>query len=63
MIHAGDASYLYDNDIVFGMVINGIAKAYPQRIMGWHEMVVDNFDDSRVAGVFGRSHIRGNPGV
>ncbi|MEM6847678.1 MAG: DUF3179 domain-containing protein [Pseudomonadota bacterium] len=35
---AADADYLLDTDLVFGVAINGDARAYPLRIMGWHEM-------------------------
>lgn len=30
--------YLNDDDLVFGVSINGDTRAYPLRIMGWHEM-------------------------
>jgi len=33
--------YLDDGDIVFGVHHNGKAKAYPQRILVWHELVND----------------------
>ncbi len=46
------ADYLHDDDVVFGIVINGIAKAYPQRILAWHEMFIDNFGDTDIAGVY-----------
>ena len=36
-----DARYLLDDDLVFGVRINGDARAYPLRIMGWHEMFND----------------------
>ena len=32
------ADYLLGTDLVFGVAINGDARAYPLRIMGWHEM-------------------------
>ena len=32
------ADYLLPDDLVFGVEINGDARAYPLRIMGWHEM-------------------------
>ncbi len=35
------ATYLKDDDEVFGVSINGDARAYPLRIMGWHEMFND----------------------
>ncbi len=38
LISAGEANYLLDDDLVFGVEINGDARAYPLRIMGWHEM-------------------------
>ncbi|MEE9389321.1 MAG: DUF3179 domain-containing protein [Paracoccaceae bacterium] len=38
----GDAAdYLRDDDLVFGVAINGDIRAYPLRIMGWHEMFND----------------------
>ena len=40
-IKADDADYLLDDDEVFGVEINGDARAYPLRIMGWHEMFND----------------------
>lgn len=41
MIAAGDADYLADDDLVFGVSINGDHRAYPLRILGWHEMFND----------------------
>ena len=38
LIGAAEADYLIDTDLVFGVEINGDARAYPLRIMGWHEM-------------------------
>lgn len=40
-INADQASYLKDDDEVFGVEINGETRAYPLRIMGWHEMFND----------------------
>lgn len=37
--------YLDDDDIVFGLAANGVVRAYPQRILVWHEIVND-----RIAG-------------
>jgi len=34
-------TYLQDDDLVFGVSINGDARAYPLRILGWHEMLND----------------------
>ncbi len=38
LIPAGEADYLRGDDLVFGVEINGDVRAYPLRIMGWHEM-------------------------
>lgn len=38
---AGDADYLEDNHVVFGIALNGEARAYPKRILAWHEMALD----------------------
>ncbi len=38
---AADATWLKDDDIVFGVEINGEARAYPRRIMEVREMVND----------------------
>ncbi len=36
-----DATWLEPGEAVFGVVINGEARAYPLRIMDWHEMTND----------------------
>ena len=41
MTSAAQADYLLDSDLVFGVEINGDVRAYPLRIMGWHEMFND----------------------
>ncbi|MEN0088740.1 MAG: DUF3179 domain-containing (seleno)protein [Pseudomonadota bacterium] len=38
---AADATWLKDDDIIFGVVVNGEARAYPRRIMEVREMVND----------------------
>lgn len=52
MLRAGEARYLGDKDVVFGIEINGDARAYPQRILAWHEMFVDRVGGVEVAGVY-----------
>ena len=49
MIAANDADYLLDDDLVFGVEINGDIRAYPLRIMGWHEMFNDTIGGVPVA--------------
>ena len=41
MITASKASYLLPDDLVFGININDDKRAYPLRILGWHEMLND----------------------
>jgi hypothetical protein len=41
MTSAAAATYLSSSDPVFGLAINGDVRAYPARIMDWHEMVND----------------------
>ena len=38
LVAAKTAGYLADDNLVFGVSINGDVRAYPLRIMGWHEM-------------------------
>jgi len=42
-VAAGDAHFLHADDRVLGVVRNGVAKAYPVRILNWHEIVNDTF--------------------
>lgn len=52
LIPANKADYLAKSDVVFGVYINGIAKAYPKRILAWHEFFTDTFGAAKVAGVY-----------
>ena len=52
MIPAEQANYLEDDNIVFGIAVNGDIRAYPKRILAWHEMFVDNVGGINVAGVY-----------
>ncbi len=36
---------LRDDEQVLGVFINGVAKAYPTRILSWHELVNDDYRD------------------
>ena len=49
MLAAADADYLHDDDLVFGVKIKRDARAYPLRIMGWHEMLNDTIGGVPVA--------------
>lgn len=52
MIAADAADYLAPDNTVFGIEINGDARAYPKRILAWHEMFVDRVGGVDVAGVY-----------
>ena len=52
MMAAQQARYLNDDNVVFGVEINGDARAYPKRILAWHEMFVDTIGGVDVAGVY-----------
>jgi hypothetical protein len=41
MLRAEQADYMAPNEPVFGIDVNGDARAYPQRILEWHEIVND----------------------
>lgn len=41
--------FLHDDDRVVGIYRNGRARAYPQRILVWHEIVNDSFGEDGVA--------------
>ena len=47
-IPAASASYLKPDDRVLGMELNGIVKAYPIRILDWHEIANDDFNGQPV---------------
>jgi len=52
MISAKKADYLDDNDVIFGIEVNGDVRAYPKRILAWHEMFVDEVGGVNFAGVY-----------
>ncbi|KAB1188271.1 MULTISPECIES: DUF3179 domain-containing protein [Haloferax] len=50
-IDLGDGTYrpqLGHDDLVVGVELDGIARAYPLRILSWHEVVNDRFGDRPV---------------
>lgn len=52
MLAATEADYLDDSNIVFGIAVNGDVRAYPKRILAWHEMFVDTVGGVPVTGVY-----------
>jgi len=52
MLAASQASYLDNQDVVFGIEVNGEARCYPKRILAWHEMFTDTIQKVPLAGVY-----------
>jgi hypothetical protein len=40
-VPAAAAGWLRDDHVVFGVEVNGEARAYPKRILAWHELATD----------------------
>lgn len=49
---AREATYLKDSNIVFGLEMNGDARAYPKRIIAWHELVRDRLGGIEITLVY-----------
>jgi hypothetical protein len=49
LIAGTKADYMREDDLVFGVSINGDSRAYALRIMGWHEMFNDTIGGVPVA--------------
>ena len=47
-VPAADASFMKNDEKVLGFDLKGVAKAYPLRIMSWHELVNDQIGDSPI---------------
>ena len=47
-----EATWMNDDDRVFGIDIHGVQRAYPQRILNWHEIVNDTIEDTHFAVTF-----------
>lgn len=52
MIPAAEASWLDDSHQIFGVYLKGEARAYPRRILAWHEMFKDRIAGVEVNGVY-----------
>lgn len=51
-VTAGEARFFQPHDRVLTLKRNGIAKAYPLRILNWHEIVNDRFGDDAITIVY-----------
>lgn len=47
--NVSDVTFLNDNDLVIGVVLNGEVKAYPLPILVWHEIVNDMIGNTPIA--------------
>ncbi len=52
MIAASAADYLEDDNVIFGIALNDDVRAYPKRILAWHEMFIDEIGGTEYAGVY-----------
>lgn len=52
MLPAAQATGLADDNVVFGIEWNEDARAYPKRILAWHEMVRDRIGGEELNGVY-----------
>jgi uncharacterized protein DUF3179 len=49
MIPAGQADYIFDNDLVIGYINGDEVRAYPHKILDWHEIINDEINDQEIA--------------
>lgn len=47
-VHRVEERYLSRSDIVYGVVIDGVARAYPERIIAWHGVVTDTIEGDAI---------------
>jgi hypothetical protein len=51
-VHPRRASFVKPADEVIGVELDGSAKAYPIKILNWHEVVNDSIDGSAIVITF-----------
>lgn len=51
MLSPGDSGYPLDSDsfTILGTTLNGFTRAYPIRVMSWHEVANERFGEAHVA--------------
>lgn len=47
-IAASKATHIADDDRIFGVVVDGVAKAYPREYIAWHHLIQDTFGETQV---------------
>ncbi len=48
-IPASSAGFIEDDDVVYGIVVDGQAYAYPEKLLDWHEIANHNFGSSPIS--------------
>jgi hypothetical protein len=51
-VPAAEARWLKDDHVVFGVVLGGEARAYPKRILAWHELARDRLGGVEITIVY-----------
>ena len=51
-VTAAEARYLEDDNVVFGLYMDGSARAYPQRILAWHELARDRLNNCELTVIY-----------
>ncbi len=49
---ASDVSYLRDSDLVLGIFVDAVPRAYPHNVLWWHEIANDHIADQRFSVTF-----------
>ncbi len=52
IVESSEAAYLEDSDTVIGVKIGNEARAYPIKVLNWHEVVNDTIDGVPVVVTF-----------
>jgi hypothetical protein len=47
-VPAREAGYMREDEQVLGVFLQGVARAYPIRVLSWHEVVNDDFGQEPV---------------
>ncbi len=49
LVSLQEATYLKDDDLVFGLIVGNDIRAYPHRILDWHEIINERFSTTEIA--------------
>ena len=52
VVAASEAAFLRESDEVLGFVVDGVARAYPTTIVGYHHVVNDRIGDTTLTVTF-----------